>query len=179
MPVTYGPHWPRLPPPASPAPTSLACPHQLRLPPPAWSAPIGLSCPHDEEEGSALVLGIGLQLWQSALSFPSLSFVYKSIVFSFSLYRQTIELLRSFLIDLNTVRSSGDGLPGNYWSREVPAQVNGERRRAREWQEWRSLSFSFSFSFVLGVRETSQFIHSFILSFFYQRGRSSGGSSAT
>jgi hypothetical protein len=26
-PVAYGPHWPRLPPPASPAPTSLACPH--------------------------------------------------------------------------------------------------------------------------------------------------------
>ena len=27
MPVAYGPHWPRLPPPASLAPTSLACPH--------------------------------------------------------------------------------------------------------------------------------------------------------
>jgi len=26
-PVAYGPHWPRLPPPASLAPTSLACPH--------------------------------------------------------------------------------------------------------------------------------------------------------
>jgi hypothetical protein len=44
-------------------------------------APIGLACPNGEEEGSALVLGIGLRLWQSALSFPSLSFVYKSIVF--------------------------------------------------------------------------------------------------
>jgi len=45
------------------------------------TAPIGLACPHGEEEGSALVLGIGLRLWQSALSFPSLSFIYKSIVF--------------------------------------------------------------------------------------------------
>jgi hypothetical protein len=43
--------------------------------------PIGLACPHGEEERSALVLGIGLRLWYSALSFPSLSFVYKSIVF--------------------------------------------------------------------------------------------------
>ena len=65
------------PPLASPAPTSLTCPHQSRLPPPASSAPICLACPHGEEEGSALVLGIGLRLWQSALSFPSLSFVYK------------------------------------------------------------------------------------------------------
>ena len=31
-PVACGPHWPRLPPPASPAPTSLACPHRPRLP---------------------------------------------------------------------------------------------------------------------------------------------------
>jgi hypothetical protein len=69
------------PPLASPAPTSLACPHQPRLPPPASLAPIGLACPRGEEEGSALVLGIGLRLWQSALSFPSLSFIYKSIVF--------------------------------------------------------------------------------------------------
>jgi len=67
-PVAYGPHWPRLPPPVSPAPTSLACPHRPRL-------------PHGEEEGSALELGIGLRLWQSALNFASLSFVYKSIVF--------------------------------------------------------------------------------------------------
>jgi len=66
---------------ASPARTSLAWPHQPRLPPPASLAPIGLACPHGEEEGSALVLGIGLRLWQSALGFPSLSFIYKSIVF--------------------------------------------------------------------------------------------------
>ena len=51
-------------------------------PPSASPAPIGLACPHGEQEGSALVLGIGLRLWQPALSFPSLSFVYKSIVFS-------------------------------------------------------------------------------------------------
>jgi hypothetical protein len=68
-------------PPASPAPTGLACPHQPRLPPSASPATIGLACPHGEEEGSALVLGIGLRLWQSALGFPSLSFIYKSIVF--------------------------------------------------------------------------------------------------
>jgi len=32
-PAAYGPHWPRLPPPVSLAPTGLACPHQARLPP--------------------------------------------------------------------------------------------------------------------------------------------------
>ena len=71
------PHQPRLPPPVSPAPTSLACPHRPRLPLSASLAPVG----HGEEDGSALVLGIGLRLWQSALGFPSLSFIYKSIVF--------------------------------------------------------------------------------------------------
>jgi len=50
-------------------------------PPLASPAPTSLACPHGEEEGSALVLGIGLRLWQSALGFPSLSFIYKSIVF--------------------------------------------------------------------------------------------------
>jgi hypothetical protein len=63
------------PPLASPAPTSLTCPHQSRQPPPASPAPIGLACPHGEEQGSALALGIGLRLWQSGWSFPSLSFV--------------------------------------------------------------------------------------------------------
>jgi hypothetical protein len=63
------------------APIGLACPHQPRLPPPASLAPIGLACPHSDEEGSALVLGIGLRLWQSALGFRSLSFIYKYIVF--------------------------------------------------------------------------------------------------
>jgi len=80
-PAAYGPHWPRLPQPASPVPTGLACPYQSRLPPSASLAPVGLACPHGEEEGSALVLGIGLRPWQSALGFPSLSFIYKSIVF--------------------------------------------------------------------------------------------------
>jgi len=49
----------------------------------AWwrTAPIGLACPHGDKEGSPLVLGIGLCLWQSALGFPSLSLIYKSIVF--------------------------------------------------------------------------------------------------
>ena len=50
-------------------------------PPLASPAPTSLACPHIEEAGSALVLGFGLRLWQSAWSFPSLSFVYKSIVF--------------------------------------------------------------------------------------------------
>jgi hypothetical protein len=63
------------------APIGLAYPNQPRLPPPASLAPIGLACLHGDEEGSALVLGIGLQLWQSALGFPSISFIYKSIVF--------------------------------------------------------------------------------------------------
>jgi len=80
-PAAYGPHWPRLPPPASPAPTGLACPQQPRLPLSASLAHVGLACPHGEEDGSALVLGNGLRLWQSALGFPSLSFIYKSIVF--------------------------------------------------------------------------------------------------
>jgi hypothetical protein len=75
------PHQPHLPPPVSPAPTSLACPHRPRLPLSALLATVGLACPHGEEDGSALVLGIGLRLWQSALGFPSLSFIYKSIVF--------------------------------------------------------------------------------------------------
>jgi len=59
----------------------VAWPHQSRLPPPALPARICLACPHAEKENSALVLGIGLRLWQSALGFPSLSFVYNSIVF--------------------------------------------------------------------------------------------------
>ena len=63
------------------APIGLACPNKSRMPPPASLAPIGLVYHHGEEEGSALVLGIGLRLWQSALCFPSLSFIYKSIVF--------------------------------------------------------------------------------------------------
>ena len=47
----------------------------------AEPVPISLACPHGKEEGPALVLGIGLQLWQSALGFPSLSSIYQSIVF--------------------------------------------------------------------------------------------------
>jgi len=71
------PHQPRLPPPVSPAPTSLACPHRLRLRQSALLAHVGLVCPHGEENGSALVLGIGLRLWQLALGFPSFTFIYK------------------------------------------------------------------------------------------------------
>jgi hypothetical protein len=51
-------------------------------PPPLTSpAPTGLASPNAEEEGSALLLGFGLRLWQSAWSFVSFFFVYKSIVF--------------------------------------------------------------------------------------------------
>jgi len=63
------------------APIGLASPHQPRLPPSAAVAPVGLACPHGEEEGSSLVLSIGLRLWQSALGFASLCFISKSIVF--------------------------------------------------------------------------------------------------
>jgi len=42
------------------------------------TAPIGLACPHGEEDGSALVLGIGLRLWAPALAV--------GIGFSFSLF---------------------------------------------------------------------------------------------
>ena len=52
-------------------------PHRPRLLPPALIAPIGLVCPLGEEKGSALVLGIGLRLWQLALGLPCLSFIYK------------------------------------------------------------------------------------------------------
>jgi hypothetical protein len=75
------PHQPRLPPPVSPAPTSLAWPHRPRLLLSASPAPVGLACLHGEDDSLVLVLGIGLRLWQSALGFPSLSFIYKSIVF--------------------------------------------------------------------------------------------------
>ena len=51
------------------------------LPPLASPAPIGFACTYAEGEGSALVLGFGLRLWQSAWCFPSLSFVYKYTVF--------------------------------------------------------------------------------------------------
>jgi len=50
-------------------------------PPSASPAPTSLAYPHAKEEGSALVLGFGLGLWQSAWSFSSLFFVYKFIVF--------------------------------------------------------------------------------------------------
>jgi hypothetical protein len=98
-PEAYGPHWPRLPSPASPAPTGLACPHRPRLPP--WRGGgfgTGVESKRErmkklnclsiqEKENTKLIyrektiLGIGLRLWQSALGFPSLSFIYKSIVF--------------------------------------------------------------------------------------------------
>ena len=45
-------------------PIGLPCPPtRLAFPPPASLAPIGLSCPRGDEEGLALVLGIGLRLW--------------------------------------------------------------------------------------------------------------------
>jgi hypothetical protein len=63
------------------APIALPCPHQPCMPRSALLAPIGLAYPHGVGEGSALVLRIGLRLWQSALGIPSLSLIYKSIVF--------------------------------------------------------------------------------------------------
>jgi len=60
------PHQPRLPPPVSPAPTSLTCPHRPRLPLSASLAPMAKRTAWH---------------WYLALGFPSLSFIYKSIVF--------------------------------------------------------------------------------------------------
>jgi len=96
------------------APIGLACPHRSRLPPPASLAPIGLACPWRprlplsaspdpmarrtaRQWYSALGSGFGLRLWQLALGFPSLSFIYKSIVFLL-LDRQTIHLLLHLLV---------------------------------------------------------------------------------
>jgi len=70
-------------------------------PPLSSPAPTRLSCPHGEEEGSAVVLGIGLRLWQSALSIPSLSFVYKSIVFpSLWIHRQLSLFICSLVLSI-------------------------------------------------------------------------------
>ena len=89
------------------APIGLACPHQPRLPPSASPAPICLACHH--AESSALVLGIGLRLWQSALGFPSLSFIYKSISFpSLWIDRQLSFFVLSLL--LSTVYDPGVSL---------------------------------------------------------------------
>jgi len=68
------PHWPRLPPSASPAPISLACPHQPRLPPSASPAPMARR--RALHWYSALGSGFGSR----HCVFPSLSFIYKSIV---------------------------------------------------------------------------------------------------
>ena len=78
------PHQPSLPPPVTAAPTSLACPIGLaclcrpRLPLSASPAPMATRTARNWY--SALGSGFGLRLWQSALGFPSLSFIYKSIV---------------------------------------------------------------------------------------------------
>jgi len=49
--------------------------------PPVSPTPTCLACPHAEEGGAALIVGVGFRLWSLALSFPSLSFLYKPIVF--------------------------------------------------------------------------------------------------
>jgi hypothetical protein len=61
-------------------PIGLACPQPPCLPQPDSRAPTSLICPNVEEEGSVLVLGIGLWFWQSVFKFLSLSFIYQSIV---------------------------------------------------------------------------------------------------
>jgi hypothetical protein len=96
-------------------------------PPLASPAPISLACPHGEEEGSALLLGIGLRLWQSALSFASLSFVYKSIVFpSLWIDRQLSFFIPSLLLStfgmvgfLMVVLASSGGLVHSDCSQRV------------------------------------------------------------
>ena len=73
-PVACGPLWPCLPPPVLPATTSLVCPHWPRLPP--WQGGgLGTGTRH---WAPALAVGIGV--------FPSLSVVYKSIVFAYYMY---------------------------------------------------------------------------------------------
>jgi len=67
--------------------------------------------PHGQEAGSALVLGIGLRLWQLALSFSSLSFIYKSIVFP-SLLLSTFGNV-GFLMEV--LAGSGGLVHSGYW----------------------------------------------------------------
>jgi hypothetical protein len=115
-----------LPPPVSPAPTSLTCPHRPRLPLSALLEHAGLACPHGEEDGSARVLAIVLQLWQSALGFRSLSFRYRSVLFprcgsidnsSTSLLPH--HLLVSTLVCLLRKLSSGSGLTFAWTGRTI------------------------------------------------------------
>jgi hypothetical protein len=61
---------------------TFACPHHPGLSSLAAPAFIDLACLHCPEKNSVLVVAYGLQLWLSALSFPSLSFVYQFIVFA-------------------------------------------------------------------------------------------------
>jgi len=82
-------------------------------PPLASPAPTSLACPHGEEEGSALVLGVGLRLWQSALSFPSLSFLYKCIVFL--LFGSTDNSSSSLLLHHLLVSTVHTSLPWPRW----------------------------------------------------------------
>jgi hypothetical protein len=73
-----------------------------------------LAYPHGEEEGSTLGLGIGLRLSQSPLSFPSLSFISKSIVFP-SLLLSTFGMV-GFLV---VVLASSRGLVHSNCSQQV------------------------------------------------------------
>jgi hypothetical protein len=79
---------------------------------PVACGPMGLACPRAKCEGLALVLVFGLRLWQSAWSFPSLSFVYKFTVF-LVLYRQTIHLLFFFSVVFSRVNKSALASGGN------------------------------------------------------------------
>jgi hypothetical protein len=111
------PQQPCLPPPVSPAPTSLSCPHRPRLPLSASLVPVCLASPHGGEEGSALVLGIGLRPWQSALGFPSLSFISRSKVFL--LFGSTDNSSSSLLLYHLLVSTSGT-VP-HHWVAELLA----------------------------------------------------------
>ena len=90
-PVAYGPHWPRLPPPASLAPTSLACPHRPRLPP--WQrGGLGSDARHWSPD---VILGFA----EYALSFP----IYIRLSFSLSLlFRQSLLYDSQFNISIRT-----------------------------------------------------------------------------
>ena len=104
-PVAYGPHWPRLPPPVSPAPTSHACPHRPRLPP--WrGGGFGTGTRH---WAPALAVGIGFSFSLfhiSVHSFPSLwidrqlSFFILSLLLSTNIYFPVVIIFCLLLVPM-------------------------------------------------------------------------------
>jgi hypothetical protein len=90
-PAAYGPHWPRLPPPASLAPIGLACPHRPRLPP--WRR--GGPGSDARQWTPDVILGFA----EYALSFPIYIFLSFSLVL---LFRQSLLYDSQFNISIGT-----------------------------------------------------------------------------